>query len=488
MRALVAAAVHWSHATACALRHTEGVLTGDLQGVWWLPDSPEHLAPGTLSLSYDSRPTLVVVGSIDPTLDLTASIGTVLGRTQDLPFVHGRTAAGQSVTLSDARLALRQMHLEDAESAVFELVGRAAYVGANLDPMTTRFTQMELDIERLGDWRDVAPFDLSVTPDIRSPQRIVIGGDLPPTVRGQIDGGELVVTADLASSGDFRQHANLSFNSSLRLRLDHGLPFADWHEAYVVPLQRLVALASGRAVEVERLELSDSNAGDKCEVVWPRKLRAALPERRLMPDELLFTVPDISANLSRHVRLWLAASRRFEPVMNMFFATRYAESMFEEDRFQNLIQAVEAYHRRTAGARPDQKAHEERTSALLAAAPEAHREWLAEVLETSKEYRLSDRLEDLVQQHPWLSGEVIPRKTHRWAVRVALARNYRAHQDPTAAPIGASAHELFGFTQRLTVLLEACLLHELGIEEDRVREMIRRASPAFRTLKLNPEL
>ena len=456
--------------------------------MWWLPDSPEHLAPGTLSLSYDSRPTLVVVGSIDPNLDLPASIGTVMGQTRDLPFVHGRTAAGQKVTLADARLALRQMHIEDAESAVFELVGRAAYVGANLDPKTTQFAQMDLVIERLVDWRDVAPFDLTVTPDTRSPERIVIGGELPERVSGRVDGGDLIVTTGLATSGDFRQHASLSLNASLRLRLDQGLPLSDWVAAYVGPLQRLVALATGRAVEVERLELSDSSIGDKCEVIWPRKLRATLPERRLMPDELLFTVPDLGEDLARHVSLWLAASRTFEPVMNMFFATRYAERMFEEDRFQNLIQAVEAYHRRTAGARPNQDAHDVRTAAVLEAAPEAHREWLAEVLETTKEYRLSDRVEELVELHQWMSGDVIPGNAHRWAGRVAMARNLRAHQDPNAAPIGASALELFGFTQRLTVLLEACLLHELGFEEDRVRDMIRRASPAFRILKLNPGL
>lgn len=464
------------------------MLTGDLQGVWWLPESPEHLAPGTLSLSHDSRPTLVVVGSIDPNLDLPASIGTVMGQTRDLPFVHGLTAAGQRVTLGDARLALRQMHIEDAESAVFELVGRSAFVGATLDPKTTPFSQMDLVVERLVDWRDVAPFDLTVTPDMRSPERIVIGGELPQTVSGRVDGGELIVTSGLATSGDFRQRASLSLNASLRLRLDQGVPFPDWLEAYVGPLQRLVSLATGRAVEVERLELSDSRSGDKCEVIWPRKLRATLPERRLMPDELLFMVPDLGEDLSRHLRLWLAACRSFEPVMNMFFATRYAESMFEEDRFQNLIQAVEAYHRRTAGARPDQEAHDVRTAALLAAAPEAHREWLEEVLETTKEYRLSDRVEEVVAQHPWMIGDVIPGNAHRWAGRIAMARNFRAHQDPKAAPIGASAHELFGFTQRLTVLLEACLLHELGFEEDRVRDMIRRASPAFRVLKLNPGL
>jgi hypothetical protein len=110
------------------------------------------------------------------------------------------------------------------------------------------------------------------------------------------------------------------------------------------------------------------------------------------------------------------------------------------------------------------------------------------VLETTKEYRLSDRVEEVVAQHPWMIGDVIPGNAHRWAGRIAMARNFRAHQDPKAAPIGASAHELFGFTQRLTVLLEACLLHELGFEEDRVRDMIRRASPAFRVLKLNPGL
>jgi hypothetical protein len=34
----------------------------------------------------------------------------------------------------------------------------------------------------------------------------------------------------------------------------------------------------------------------------------------------------------------------------------------------------------------------------------------------------------------------------------------------------------------------ACLLHELGFAEDRVSETVRRASPAYRILKLNPTL
>lgn len=464
------------------------MLTGDLQGVWWLPESPDHSVPGTLTLSHEARPTLVMIGSIDPNLGLPASIGTVFGHTRDLPFVFGRTASGQAVTLADARFALRQMHIEDAESAVFEMVGRSAYVGAHLDPDRATFSELDLAIERLTDWRDASPFALSLTPSHERPKRVVVSGDVPESVRADLDGGELEVGGSLSTSGDFHRQASLSLSTLLRLRLDHGLTTTDWLEAYAGPLQRLVALATGRAIEIERMELSEPTVDLRCEVVWPRRLRTSEQERRLMPDELLFTVTDLGDRISEHLSAWLSASRRLEPVMNMFFATRYAETMFEEDRFQNLVQAAEAYHRRIAGSRPDQAAHAERSAALLSTAPEAHREWLAEVLEVTKEYRLSDRIQGLVELHQWMRGDVVPRNVHKWSVRVAMARNYRAHQDPEAQPIGTSANELVGLTQRLTVMMEACLLHELGFDEDRVSEMVRRASPAYRILKLNPTL
>ena len=70
----------------------------------------------------------------------------------------------------------------------------------------------------------------------------------------------------------------------------------------------------------------------------------------------------------------------------------------------------------------------------------------------------------------------------------AMARNFRAHHDPGASQIGTNVDDLVGFNQRLATLLEACLLHEFDLTEDRVREMIRRASPSYRTLKLNPDL
>lgn len=107
--------------------------TGELQGVWLLPGSPEHVVSGTLTLADNERPRLLVVGPIDPKLNLATGLGTLLGRTQDLPYVFGLAADGTKITLSSVRLGIRQLHLEDPRSAIFELLGWSAFIGVHVD-------------------------------------------------------------------------------------------------------------------------------------------------------------------------------------------------------------------------------------------------------------------------------------------------------------------------------------------------------------------
>ena len=464
------------------------MLTGDLQGIWWLPNSPSTTVSGTLSLSYTTHPTLLVVGAIDPTLDVVAAITTTLGRTRALPLVFGRTASGQAVTLSDVRLAVREMHIENPESAVFELVAHTAFIGSLLDPDKTVFETMDLEVERLADWGRVSPFRINVSAQVEARDRIELIGELPPRLAVPIEGGEFSVTTSVSPSGDMRRQAILTERTSLRIRLEEPLNPEQWFEGYVWPLVRLIALATGRPVDAERLDLQGPGGELSCEVVWAHELRSSEPDRGLLEDEILFSLPDLGDDLPAHLRLWFVASVRFKPVLDMFFATRYAKQMFEEDRFQNLIQAVEAYHRRTAGARPNQSEHETRTVEILATVLAEHRNWLEEVLRTSKEYLLADRVEALADQHPWMTGSVLPLNIHDWAVGVAKARNQRAHHDPRSPKIGSSVDELMSLTQRLTVILEASLLRELGFDEARIEQMITHGSQAARILQLNPRL
>lgn len=99
--------------------------------------------PGTLALSRDRRPTLMVVGSIDPSTDAGAWIGTRLGLPHRVPRVVGRTSTGKPVTLTDVNIGLHEMHIEDPASAVFRLEGRVAFVGGHIDSRSARFARSD---------------------------------------------------------------------------------------------------------------------------------------------------------------------------------------------------------------------------------------------------------------------------------------------------------------------------------------------------------
>ncbi|MGK2851739.1 MAG: HEPN domain-containing protein [Candidatus Limnocylindrales bacterium] len=344
-----------------------------------------------------------------------------------------------------------------------------------------------LSLERLTDWAAPAGFEFRTEPPVR-PTSIEIAAFLPEVVRTTFAGGLAEIVSTLSTSGDFHRTASITRGSKLRITIEEPLVFAEWLERFLGPVERLMSLATCRPITIEQWLLVDPASTDEVEVVWPHAAHEEDQDRRLLPDEVLFWASSIFQEASPRLDAWLNLTVPFRPVLDMFFATRRATPMFEEDRFQNLVQALEAYHRRAAGARPDAEEHARRTAIVLDAVPESEREWLEEILSISKEYRLSDRIEQVVDRHPWLVGDVVPRKVRKWAWRVAAARNLRAHQDPDAPPIGTTGDELVGFVQRLNVLLEASLLAELRFEEADIEEMIKRASSAYRILKLNPRL
>ena len=87
----------------------------------------------------------------------------------------------------------------------------------------------------------------------------------------------------------------------------------------------------------------------------------------------------------------------------------------------------------------------------------------------------------MIEMHPWLVGDVIPKRPARWAAKAAAARNFRIHQDPDALPVAASTWDLIGLNQRMSVLVESCLLAEIGFSEPAIEEMVKRASPAYQS-------
>lgn len=162
--------------------------------------------------------------------------------------------------------------------------------------------------------------------------------------------------------------------------------------------------------------------------------------------------------------------------------------MYEEHRFLNFAQAAESYHRIQHDGTvlpPDEFAR--RVDAAVDACPPDLKVWLTGALEHGNRLSFVARLRALLDQRPWMEGEVIAR-FRPFARRVIDTRNYHTHWDETTRGDAATGLELWPLNEQLAVLLQACLLDEIGFPVEAAADAIRRASTHNSAIRMNPNL
>jgi hypothetical protein len=136
-----------------------------------------------------------------------------------------------------------------------------------------------------------------------------------------------------------------------------------------------------------------------------------------------------------------------------------------------LAQAAETYHRqiRKGGVltKPEYKV---KKSEILQSVPPEHKDWLEKKLEWGNELTLQQRMEELlrdcsdtVQQFIGDAGE--------FATQVKATRNYLTHFSKKNKSV-AEGDELIYLTYKLKILIEECILRELGFSKEDVNWVI----------------
>jgi hypothetical protein len=428
---------------------------------------------------------LEVVGHLEPVADIIQATQLVFGEPRVLPVIHGRTPRNDLITVTDGWVSVKSMSVVDHESAVLEIRGQYAFIGALIDdPDADSFRRLDLILGRLTDWADLAPIEVKWDRSPKSWSQVSAIVRRTDPISAVTTRGTIRLHGDTSSKGD-RANAQLLHTARLSVQRDDAVPTSQWIDGCVRPLRYLVSLATGRAVAIERMSVSlDHETPKPIEVAWRRESQSMDPDRLLGPSEMLFTVRELGERFETAIQRWFQAFDELAAVLDLFFATRHMR-MFEENRFLNLVQALEAYHRRRMGGRPDEAAHAARVASIMGSAPSTHRAWLGELLRHAGEYSFADRIGVLVDAHPWLIGDIIAKKK-KFVGTVAQSRHFHTHWDPAAVGTAPTSTALWPLNERLVVLAEACLLSELGIPEEKVASMIRRGSRSYQTLKLNP--
>jgi len=152
--------------------------------------------------------------------------------------------------------------------------------------------------------------------------------------------------------------------------------------------------------------------------------------------------------------------------------------MHEDIAFLCLVYAIEAYHRRnkTNEEIPDDE-HQDRLSAVIASAPQDHKEWLRGKLAYSNEPSLRKRLKGLLKElDPIISNfTIIP---EQFIQDLVTKRNYLVHSSSELAD-QVSRIQAYKLKDGVELLLDACILRELGMGAQAVTKILQKSHIAL---------
>jgi hypothetical protein len=192
--------------------------------------------------------------------------------------------------------------------------------------------------------------------------------------------------------------------------------------------------------------------------------------------EMLFSRGDLPGGFETAVARWLERAGNLDPVYRLFLGTVYNPRSYLEQRFLNLVQALEVYHRRALYV-PDlpREEHERRVGEILDAVPEEHKGWLERKLQVVSEPSLDQRLHKIFKRHLGIVESVIDRKKGvraEFIEKVVATRNFRTHFDDSKKYKAARGEDLYQIMRKLNLVLEACLMEEIGFSPEKTKDAI----------------
>jgi hypothetical protein len=216
-----------------------------------------------------------------------------------------------------------------------------------------------------------------------------------------------------------------------------------------------------------------------------------LVEKKVYPEKMFFTFSDVAEHLEEALKNWFAKTDDLKPVYNLYFGTLNNSSMYIEQSFLNLIQALESYHRRRYDGKylPSDEYKTVR-KVIIDSIPdsitEAHKESLSSKIHFGNELSLKSRLKAIFEDFGDIFSPLIT-DYDEFIKDVKNTRNYYTHYSADLERKAKTGEDLFVLTEKLKFVIEICFLKELGLPSDIIKAISSKDSRYNYLTKLEDE-
>jgi len=206
-----------------------------------------------------------------------------------------------------------------------------------------------------------------------------------------------------------------------------------------------------------------------------KELRLFYRQRGVLSEEPerifpLIQFVHVASKFEAAISAWTRLRPGLKQVMGILNANIGISDQYVHNDFLNIVQAVEAYHRRVLQDTDALKdSNGPRVTRILAAVNDPEdKQWLQNRLAFSHEPNLAARLKELLGVHsPALFEEPPSKKQMNKLIRnVVDKRNYYTHYDVSLENNEDETVKLIGLTKFMTLLLAYCLLAEIGFDSE----------------------
>lgn len=456
----------------------------EARGYWYLPTAPDDKVAGTLRFSQEDGICLSLTGSLS---DFSS-----LGKPASYPMVHGvvsQSPYGKCFTLLECHQSHQTIGMPGITTE--EIWADRAYASrVLLSEEDLRFDAFRVSLAGLLHWLGISGVRHTRGREDGA-RHLNLEYIQPPSIEAAARGKPLRIGFDCSlSHGDsgfaLREDAWIYVDGLSRLAEDQI------GAEYLHPLLNFFAFATdGPGVVEEYALFRDAFTEHQSEYDTPiYVLRQPLyvpreASRREFPHDMLFTYQDVNGSFPDMLNRWFEFSRKFDALCAVYFSSLYRPGAYVEDRFLNPIRALVFYFQESQSASEGVQGVRQRAIAELQMLLHLTEEtWLSQSVSSEAEIMFPVSLFRALEEHQHLMKPLIGDNSRAFvdAVLAKLSAINRRDGRMTRDPLDGA--DLYWTSERLRVLLKACILEEIGIPRDDAYRYMRR-NKIYRNLKAN---
>lgn len=451
----------------------------EIKGQWMRPGS-ERVAAGILFYSKDQI-----------RLELFDSIGSE-GKSNKSDVIWGVTESGEEITLFSTIQINSRTQIGKYSLNFKTYIASQIFVGMHcVDLEKIKLYAMEIEFSYFPEWLGEAVFNTHGTTisersiSINEPELIQI--DIP-----SID-AELKGCGSIRTSNDFYRKVEFTSVSKLKL-VSNELRSFEWFKKQLYTLQKLMTVLTGRSIyildlifigkEEERNDYMNKSYTVYNEYKWFIRQGDMKLENNIREDSFIMSYKHVKENFGTIVNKWFESEEKLDIVYDLLTG-EYFGITHTTKSFNNLMQSIEAFHRRNySGTLIETDDYAlylaELNKYIKDTAPDKLKDKLMGSVRYGNELSLRHRLVQLTDSLSLDSRELIfgdEKKVKNFIQKLVATRNYLTHYDQNGKSNIIESEERLYAIQRLKAFMTILLFKELGIEEE---DIVKRFNEDYR--------